>query len=408
MKILLVNKFHNIHGGSETYYFSLGEMLGKAGCDVIYFSMKDEENEPCATEEYFVENVDFNARMSVGKTLKTAIKLLYSFEAKEKFEKLIRDERPDIIHLNLFQSQLTGSVVDAAKKYNIPIVHTAHDLKSICPNYKMLNNGKICERCIRGNYTNCFKSGCMKNSKRKSLLATLEAYVYKLIGTYRKLDVIITPSEFYKRKILDANVTDCEIIHMKNFLPSGTEYKLSNAGDYLLFFGRLSEEKGIISLLEAYKKADVDKPLYIVGKGPMEEEIREYIDKNTLADKVFLTGFKKKNELKKIIEASICVCLISEWYENCPCSVMEAMAMGKPVIANDIGGLSEIVKDGETGFVVPAFDTDKLSSAIERMCNLTKEDLLEMSKNALLYAKENFDDKKYLEKLLGIYRSLVK
>ena len=128
MKICLINKFHTVKGGSETYYFGLGELLQKQGHKVIYFSMKDEKNRPCDQQKYFVENVDFNAKMGKLQTVKTALKMLYSFEAKKKFEQLLRDEKPDIVHLNIFQSQLTGSIVDAAKKHNIPIVYTAHDL----------------------------------------------------------------------------------------------------------------------------------------------------------------------------------------------------------------------------------------------------------------------------------------
>ena len=211
MKVLLVNKFHYIKGGSETYYFGLGELLRKQGHEVIYFSMKDKKNRPCNQEKYFVENVDFNAPMNKMQTVRAALKMLYSFEAKRKFRQLVIDEKPDIIHLNIFQSQLTGSIVDVAKKYHIPVVYTAHDLKSVCPNYQMLNHGKICERCLHGNYINCFKTGCMKDSKAKSLLATIEAYVYKWKKTYQKIDLVITPSDFYKRKIGEAGIVTCPV-----------------------------------------------------------------------------------------------------------------------------------------------------------------------------------------------------
>ena len=144
MKVLLVNKFHYLKGGSETYYFALGKMLEEAGHQVIYFSMQDEKNIYCQQEKYFVSNVDFNAKMKPIDIIKTSFRVLYSFEAKEKFEHLIIDEKPDIIHLNIFQSQLSGSIVDVAVKYDIPIVYTAHDLKTICPSYLMMNHGKIC------------------------------------------------------------------------------------------------------------------------------------------------------------------------------------------------------------------------------------------------------------------------
>ncbi len=407
MKILLVNKFHNVKGGSETYYFGLGEMLKKAGHEVIYFSMKDEKNVPCEQEKYFVENVDFNAPMGKLALVKASLKMLYSFEAKKKFDKLLTDEKPDIIHLNIFQSQLTGSIVDAAKKHNIPIVYTAHDLKSVCPNYQMMNKGEICEKCITGNYANCFKSGCMKNSKLKSLLATMEAYVYKFKKTYKKLDFVITPSAFYKKKIDEAGVFKCPVVHMPNFLPEGTEYSLSSPGNYILYFGRLSHEKGTMTLLKAYEKAKVERPLYYVGTGPIKEQLEDYVKENNLSDKVKLLGFKSGEELKKLVRESLCVVLPSEWYENGPYSIMEALAVGKPVIVTSLGGLPEMVDNGENGYIVNPFNAEALSSALTAICKLDANQLKLMGEKSMKKARSLFDSEKYTENLLLKYNELL-
>lgn len=405
MKILLVNKFHYIKGGSETYYFGLGEMLKRAGFEVIYFSMKDEKNIPCEQEKYFVENVDFNAPMGKISLIKASLKMLYSFEAKKKFNKLLSDEKPDIIHLNIFQSQLTGSIVDAAKKHKTPIVYTAHDLKSVCPNYQMLNHGKLCEKCIDGKYMNCFKSGCMKNSKLKSLLATMEAYVYKFRKTYQKIDLVITPSAFYKKKLEEAGVVKCPIVHLPNFLPEGTEYRSANStGDYFLYFGRLSREKGILTLVKAYAKAGVEKPLYIVGTGPEEDNIKEFVINEGLTGKIKLLGFKSGQELKDIVNNALCVCLPSEWYENGPYSVMEAMAAGKPVIVSDLGGLPELVEDGVTGYVVKAFDEEEIGKKLE----LCEKRTICGDKEILTYVEVKHDCKKYLKSIIDIYTEVWK
>ena len=408
MKILLVNKFHYIKGGSETYYFGLGELLEKSGHDVIYFSMKDDKNKPCPQEKYFVENVDFNAPMGKFKLMKTALKMLYSREAKKKFKKLILDEKPDIIHLNIFQSQLTGSIVDVAHKYRIPIVYTAHDLKSVCPNYQMLNHGEVCEKCLHGKYINCFKTSCMKDSRLKSLLATMEADVYKRRKTYRKMDLIITPSEFYKRKIDEAKIADCPVIHMTNFLPQGTQYSaVSKVGDYILYFGRLSREKGIITLVEAYSRSNCDLPLYIVGTGPVKEEVEGKIKELSMVDKIKLLGFKSGRELKDIVAASRCVVLPSEWYENGPYSIMEAMAAGKPVIVSNLGGLPELVDDGVTGYIVPAKDAEKLAEAIKKMSDMPSRHLLAMGQAATQKAKFMFDAQKYAREIIEKYGDLL-
>ncbi|HIS36210.1 TPA: glycosyltransferase family 4 protein [Candidatus Scatousia excrementigallinarum] len=408
MKILLVNKFHYIKGGSETYYFGLGELLEKSGHDVIYFSMKDDKNKPCPQEKYFVENVDFNAPMGKFKLMKTALKMLYSREAKKKFKKLILDEKPDIIHLNIFQSQLTASIVDVAHKYRIPIVYTAHDLKSVCPNYQMLNHGEVCEKCLHGKYINCFKTSCMKDSRLKSLLATMEADVYKRKKTYRKIDLIITPSEFYKRKIDEAKIADCPVVHMTNFLPQGTQYSAVNkVGDYILYFGRLSREKGIITLIEAYSRSNCELPLYIVGTGAVKEEIEGKIKELSMTDKIKLLGFKSGRELKDIVDASRCVVLPSEWYENGPYSIMEAMAAGKPVIVSNLGGLPEFVDDGITGYIVPAKDAEKFAEAIKKMSDMPSKDLLAMGQAATQKAKSMFDAQKYAREVIEKYKEII-
>lgn len=403
MKILLVNKFHYIKGGSETYYFGLADLLKKQGHEVIFFSMKDEKNVPCEQEKYFVENVDFNQKMNPVKLVRASLKMLYSLEAKRKFEQLLIDENPDIIHLNIFQSQLTGSIVDVAYKYHIPMVYTAHDLKSVCPNYQMLNHGDICEKCINGNYTYCAKTGCMKDSKLKSILATLEAYVYKWRRTYQKLDLIITPSAFYKRKIEEAGIAKCPVIHMTNFLPEGTEYNVSEKpGEYFLYFGRISREKGILTLVRAYAKAKVEKPLYIVGTGPIEDQVCQLIEELHMSDKIKMLGFKSGNELKEIVANSLCVCLPSEWYENGPYSIMEAQAVGRPVIVSNNGGLPELVENDVTGYIVKPKNVadlkDKLVCCVGEKWNAEK---------IVEEAKKKYITQNYANKILKAYKDFI-
>ncbi len=409
MKVLLVNKFHYLKGGSETYYFGLGELLKEYGCEVIYFSMKDSKNYPCDQEKYFVENVDFNAPMGKIQLARTAMKMLYSVEAKNKFERLLIKERPDIIHLNIFQSQLTSSIVDVAYKYNIPIIYTAHDLKSICPDYQMLDHGKVCEKCIYGNYWNCFRAGCMKDSKAKSLLAFMEATLYKWKRTYQKMDLIITPSLFYKKQIERSGITKSPVIHMPNFLPKNTKYLQSKKiGEYFLYFGRLSREKGILTLIKAYQNAKVECPLYIVGNGPMKKKIEQLIEQLHIKDKVKLLGFKSGNELNSLVKRSLCVCLPSEWYENGPYSIMEAMASGKPTIVSKIGGLPEMVEDGINGYVREAGDINGFADALIKMEELTEEEYLYMSKRNMEKAMNLFNYEQYIIQLLSYYRAVLR
>ena len=402
LKVLLVNKFHYIKGGSETYYFSLGDLLEKRGHQVIWFSMKDERNLPCAQSEYFVDHVDFNASGTPAKTAAAALHLLYSREAGRKFARLLDEEKPDIIHLNIFQSQLTGAVVEEAYKRHIPMVYTAHDLKSVCPNYLMMHHRTTCEKCLDGHYWHCFVNGCMKASRAKSLLASMESYVYKIRRIYRKIDYVITPSCFYKMKLESADIFRCPVEHVKNFLPAGTAYEAGTRGSYFLYFGRLSEEKGIRTLVEAFSKAEIEEKLYIVGSGPEEEPLRGMVKSLGMEDRIFFLGFKTGNELKEIVANALCVCLPSEWYENGPYSIMEAQALGRPAIVSDYGGLPELVEDGMTGYITKAGDVFDLTAKIREMSHSEMDSAYIAGKAAQAYSADL-----YAEYIVGLYEKLI-
>ena len=401
MKILLVNKFHYMKGGSETYYFGLSELLRQHGHEVIHFSMEDEKNAPCDQAKYFVGNVDFNAPMGKMQQIRSGLRLLYSREAKKKFRQLLEDERPDVIHLNIFQSQLTGSIVDVARSFGIPVVYTAHDLKSICPNYQAMGHGEVCEKCFGGKYTNCLRTGCMKDSKMKSLLATAEAYVYQWRKIYRKIDLVITPSAFYREKIGASGVFRCPIVHMTNFLPPQTEYRAMQGGeDYFLYFGRLSREKGILTLVRAFAASQTPYPLYIVGTGPEREQIEQLIAELHLTERVKLLGFKRGEELRELVAGARAVCLLSEWYENGPYSIMEALSMGKACIVSNIGGLPELIEDGVNGVTVPPGNVEEIARVLDTFEPPNGEAIAAR-------AKERFSAESYVKQLIRHYEELL-
>lgn len=408
MKILLVNKYHYVKGGSETYYFGLANLLQAHGHEVIYFAMADENNRPCEQEKYFVSNVDFNGNISKMQKVKAGFRVLYSFEAKKCISALIEQERPDIVHINLVHRHITLSIVRAIRKYNIPIVFTIHDLNCVCPNHEMLSNGKVCELCLHGKYSNCIKNKCVKGSTAKSALAAIEAINYKRMKIYDDIDLFITPSAFYKKKLEESCIIHSEIIHMKNFLPVDTVYNSDNPDKgYLLYFGRISEEKGVLTLVKAVEKLSSDIPLYILGTGPVEDEVKAYIDDKNLGNKIKMLGFKSGDELKKYVAEAKCIILPSEWYENGPYAIMEAMSQGKPVIVSNYGGLPEIVEDGKTGFICKPFDSDDLKNCIEKVCTLSADEYRQMGINAVNSAKADFNPEKYVEKLTELYKQLI-
>lgn len=407
MKILLVNKYHYVRGGSETYYFGLAELLRKAGHEVMFFAMQDEKNIPCGQSEFFVSNVDFNGELTIRKKVNAAMRMIYSFEAKKKISALIEKEAPDIIHINLFHRVLTASIVDAAKKYHIPVVLTMHDLNCFCPNHTMLDHGKICEACLHGNYFNCVKRVCFKDSRAKCLMAALESEYNKLSGLYNKIDLYITPSEFYREKMIESGLTRNKVLCLRNFLPKNMfETVKAVGGSYYLYFGRLSEEKGVMTLLKAVQNVP-EVRLEIAGTGPMEQELQNYVHNRNLEDRIHFNGFLSGKALTDLVAGAKCIVLPSEWYENGPYSIMEAMAAGKPVIVSGEGGLPEIVQDGENGYICEAFNPKSLAECLRKIERLHSRQYEQMCSSASAKAAQMFCAEHYLSNLLAEYQRLA-
>lgn len=371
MKILMVNKFFYIKGGSETYYFALKRKLEEEGHQVIDFSMKDEKNFESPYSDFFVDNVDYSGNSSLSAKLKMAANIIYSKEAKEKFESLVLKEKPDIVHLHIFQHQISPSILDVCKKYNIPTVYTAHDLKMICLNYKMMHHGRICEDCRDGHFYHCAFNKCVKDSFSKSCINTIEGYLHKWRKSYDAIDYIITPSDFYRRKFIEFGANPERVVHIPNFLDreKPSVNKRDDNKRYFLYFGRLSEEKGILTLIKAMEGIESD--LYIVGSGPLRSKIENYISQQKLSN-IKLMGFKSGQELIDIVGNAEAVVLPSEWYENGPYSAIEALQVGRPIIGAKIGGIPELVNNN--GYLFKMGNIESLVDALESFEYLSRND----------------------------------
>ena len=422
MKILAVNKFYYMRGGAEVYYFGVNDILKQNGHEVIPFSMKDNRNIGCTFDTYFVNNVEEKrniicdndeyfinnieySNMSLIKKIENGAKMIYSLEASKKIEKLIKETNPDIAHINNYNHQLTTSILQPLKKAKVPIINTTHDLKAICPNYQMLNRNGICEECKGGKYYNCFKNSCGKDSKADSLMLAIEAYVNKWLKSYDKIDKFICPSEFYKKKFIEFGIAEDRIVHLPNFVDIELFEPKYEGDNYFLYIGRLSKEKGLMTLVKAMKGIKGSK-LLIVGTGPMEEELKAEAEKQNLGNIEFL-GYKTGDVLKELIRNCKFIVLPSEWYENCPMSVIEAMAYGKAVIGSDMGGIPELVEDGITGGVFKAGSIEDLTFNINNMLE-NASNTIEQGKAGREKAEKLYDKNIHYEKLMGIYQEVIR
>ena len=403
MKILLVNKFHYLKGGSEKYYFELGQLLKENGHEVAFFSMEDEKNIKTGCKEYFVKPIDLNT----GSKFK-ALDVIYSKSNKKIMEQALEEFKPDIVHLNNFQRQLSASIIEPIKKRNIPIVYTAHDVQAICPAILMLDNNKnICEKCMNGKYINCINKKCNKGSTLKSIIGAIEGYYYRNKKIYTKqIDKIITPSNFYKNKLIEDGISEEKIEVLHNFIDT-KEYNIKTQDKgYGLYIGRLSKEKGIFNLLESVKKIKSAK-IKIAGEGPEKEEIIKFIKENKLQSKVELLGFLNKENVKEQISNCRFVVTPSIWYENCPYSVMEALTIGKPVIGANIGGIPELVKNEINGLTYDFNDVENLSSKMKKLFQDSKL-AQKLGNTAKQMATELYSTKKYYKEIMKVYENLIK
>ncbi|WP_322290582.1 glycosyltransferase family 4 protein, partial [Paratractidigestivibacter sp.] len=412
-------------GGSETYHFAVGESLEAAGCDVAWFAMEDLKNLPCKQSKYFVSASDYNGKTKPLKKVKDGLSLIYSVEAKDKFNALLEEFQPDVIHMNLVHRQLTFSILDASylKKHPVPVVYTAHDYIPICPACTMLDGeGDVCDDCLGGSFTPCVRKRCVKGSRAKSMLAVAEASFIHRRGSYKKIDRIIAPSNFMRSKLLEGGFPAEQVLFMQNFAKDSVLANAREAEDrtdwenpYLLFFGRLSREKGIDVLVDAFCISIPSLPenmrLVIAGDGPERAAIEEKLSAMDAASakRVELVGFQQGEVLRNYVERASLAIASSRCRENMPYSIVEAFALGTPVVGTNIGGIPELVIEGQTGFLAEPDDIESLSEAISRgveFCN-DKDRHREMQTNCKNYVLEHCDQDTYMQQLITLYQELI-
>ncbi len=380
MKVLIVNKFLYPNGGSETYIFEIGKQLEKLGHEVQFFGMEHKGRIVGNNAESYTSDMDFHTgKMS---RLTYPFKILYSFEARRRIRKVLDDMQPDVVHLNNINFQITPSIIDEIISYrkktgtDVKIVSTAHDYQWICPNHMMRvpESECNCDKCVGGRYINCTKNKCIHGSMAKSLLGAMEARLYRIKKTYKKVDTVICPSVFlFDQFRRDSLFKGCNLIAKHNFFLKGEDFNeiiRLKKKDYVLYFGRYSKEKGIITLINAIKQLP-EIPFVFAGSGPLENELKGI---DNIENKGFLSG----QELHKLIREAKFAIYPSEWYENCPFAVMEAISYGTPVIGSRIGGIPELIGENGTGVEFVSGDVNALTESIHRLWNdLEKQNAME-------------------------------
>lgn len=391
MKILLSNKFYYPRGGDCIYTINLEQLLQQHGHETAIFAMQYPENLPSKWSKYFPSEVKFSAGLGA---VEAVFRPLGTKEVKQKFNALLDDFQPDLVHLNNIHTQLSPIIAQIACKRNIKIIWTLHDYKLLCPRYDCLQRSEqVCELCFTDK-KQVLRNRCMKNSLFASILAYKEARKWTREKLERYTDIFVCPSQFMANKMIQGGFNKNKIINLCNFIDiEKTKKENYEKEDYYCFIGRLSHEKGIKTLIEAAKS--LPYKLKIIGGGDLKEQLTTLASNN-----IEFLGYKNWDEIKDIVGKARFSVIPSEWYENNPLSVIEAQCLGTPVLGANIGGIPELIETGKTGMLFEPRNTEDLKEKIKQMFT-TEFDYKKIAEQA----KERYSAEKYYHEIIEIYET---
>ncbi len=403
MQLLSINSYHYRRGGADAVYFDHAALFESMGWRNAFFAMNYPKNVPTPWSRYFVDEIQFGHDYSLAEKVAKAAKVIYSFEARSRLAGLLGDFRPDVAHLHNIYHHLSPSILPVLRREGIPSVMTAHDLKIACPNNKMLNHLGVCERCRSGNYLQVVKNRCVQESTAASAIISVESFLHRWLDSYRRnLDRIVVPSRFYIDKFVEWGWPRALFTYIPNYVEADTLVPRFEPGGHFLFLGRLAAEKGVATLVGAAARAGVS--LKIAGTGPLEAQLRQ-IAASSGADIEFL-GFRSGNDLHDCVRRCRAVVVPSEWYENAPMSVLESFALGKPVIGSRIGGIPEMVRPGQTGWLFESGNEIELADVLARAASTNDDDVATLGRAARAVVAHEFSRTRYVDSMLALYREI--
>jgi glycosyltransferase involved in cell wall biosynthesis len=412
VRVLLVNKYNHITGGADTYFISVKELLKKKGHLTAEFCMDDADNIPSAFQEYFVFGLTSKTwrRASLCDSARALINSLYNFEALEKFRSLVEQFKPEVVHIHNIFYQISPSILKVAKERNIPVVDTLHDYHPVCANNNLYHHGKLCKDCFSKSSFYIIRNRCYNESLKASALAYLSFSFRKISKIYTpSVDIWISPSRFLYNTIAARGFDKNKLRILPYMTEPDMEENLNREENedegYILFAGRFETHKGVMTLLKA---AEILKNIKFIlaGSGSSETDINNYIYLKGLHN-VEVKSFLCRTELSALIKKARIIAVPSEWYENYPYAILEAMALGKAVVASSIGGIPELIHDEHSGLLFEAGNVnDMIRKLSDLYFNREKRNLL--GRNAVKQTFNINNPENHYKHLLGIYYEAIK
>lgn len=384
--VLIVHNYYQIPGGEDTVVENEKNMLIENEHKVVL---------------YTTHNDEINKRKILGKVI-LPLETIFSLKTYKKIKRIIKEENIDIVHVHNTLPLISPSVYYAARKCKVPVVQTLHNFRLLCPGATFTKENKICELCVEKGLSCAVKNKCYRNSFSQSLISAISLKVHRVMGTYNKVDGYIALTEFNKEKF--KSLINLERIFVKaNFIDYNQNYsQKKREKKYYLYLGRIDTLKGIDLILQAWKDIK-DETLYIVGKGPYEEEAKKFILDKKISNVEFL-GFKNKNEVKELLANAKALVLASQWYEGFPMTIVESFSLGVPVIAGEIGNLSKIIEDKKNGLLFKYNSRSDLKDKIKLLND--KQLLNQLSEGAYKSYLEKYNKEINYNQLIKIYKAV--
>jgi len=389
LKILLIHNEYVYKGGEDSVFEAESKLLREHGHEVVELKISNKN----------IRNPNFFMK------IKIAFGTIWSWKSYKLVKKKIIEVNPDIVHVHNTFPQFSPSIYWAIKSAKKPVVQTIHNFRLTCANALLYRENNICELCLKKSKLYSLKNRCYRNSLFATLPITLMQIFHTLIGTFnKKVDTYIALTEFSKNIMVQAGIKKEKIVVKPNFIQNNEDIEKPNYNrkKRFIYVGRISEEKGLDLLLEAFSKLRSPFELVIIGEGPEKERLVKKYQQNP---KVFWLGYMSKEKVLKEIKNSYALVMPSKWYETFGMVVIEAFSVGTPVIVPNHGGFPSLVKEMENGLLFNPSDKNDLQKKLEL---ISKRDIMEkLSKNAILSFQNNYSSWKNYKQLMQIYNKLL-
>lgn len=419
MKIILVNYRYFFSGGPERYYFNIKELLEENGHEVIPFSIKSSRNVPIMVnggerpdlERYFLDIVDDEVyfaqsvkKKSFRLILKSFTRMFYSMEAKRKMRRLLKDEKPDLVYIIQMHNKISPSIVDAARKMKVPVVHRISDFQYMCPNALFYNDRTgVCEDCLKGNRIACVKNKCVLNSTVYSSIKMMAKWLHDVMKVYKHIDAFVVPSKFTYEKLHEYGIPYEKLHHIPTFFFLKEKNPQVTYEPFVLYVGRLEKQKGLMTLVKAFKGLPYNLKIIGFSNDGYEDELKAFVGD---CKNIEFLGRMNFVQITPYLKSCLFTIVPSEWYDNFPNSLIESYAFKKAVIATDFGSLHYMVDDGITGLKFKYADIEDLEAKINYMFE-HQEETVEMGVSGYKLIETIYSPEAHYKRLMDVFKKLI-